>query len=97
MAAMGSGLQSGGWSSISVDPLDAVCDFGVDGSDGVEERLSMALGGMVGRAARARLEPELGPEGWGELLDATREELRANIEHGSVRLTGRTWLVTASA
>jgi SAM-dependent methyltransferase len=90
-------LTSAGWSDVAVDPVDGVCDYAVDGGDGVEERLAMALSGAVGRAVREALEPALGPAGWEAALDDARAELRGHLVDGAVRLVGRTWLVTASA
>ena len=93
---VGDVLTEAGWSNVIVEALDPVLDYSLDGSDGVEERLAMALSGSLGRAARAELEPELGPDGWAALLDEVRDELRTFVVDGSVRLTGHIWLVTAS-
>lgn len=90
-------LESAGWSDVTISPLDGTCDFGIDGSDGVEERLAMALAGTTGRQARAELEPRLGPVRWAEVLDETRDDLRSSLDGGVVRFTSRTWLVTAAA
>jgi len=89
-------LARAGWSGAVVEPLDGLCDYGSDGSDGVEERLAVALSGAVGRAARAELETRLGPEGWAAALDEARDELRSHLHDGAVRVVGRTWLVTAT-
>jgi SAM-dependent methyltransferase len=89
-------LTVAGWSDVTIEPVDGLCDYSIDGSDGVEERLTIALSGMVGRAARAELEPRLGPDGWRALLDEARDELRAHLVDGAVRFVGHTWLVTAS-
>jgi SAM-dependent methyltransferase len=88
-------LDDAGWTDIQLHPHDPVLDYSIDGSDGVDERLAVALSGMVGRAARAELEPELGPDGWAALVDAARADLRGRITDGSVRTTGCIWLVTA--
>ena len=89
-------LTGAGWSDVTIEPVDGICDYGIDGSDGVEERLTAALSGMVGRAAKAELEPRLGPAGWQAALDEARAELRAQLVDGAVRFVGHTWLVTAT-
>jgi hypothetical protein len=89
-------LDGSGWADVAVEALDGVCDFSVDGSDGVEERLQAALSGTIGRALLETLEPALGAAGWEEALDETRAALRADIVDGSSRFTGHTWLVTAT-
>jgi len=89
-------LADSGWTDIRVEPVDGMCDFSVDGSDGVEERLTVALAGRIGQAARERLEPTLGPDGWRAALDDARAELRATLVDGTVRFVSRTWLVTAA-
>ena len=88
-------LAGAGWSGISTEALDFTCDFGLDGSDGVEQRLSMILGTTSGRAAHAQLEPHLGTSGWAALLDDVRAELRRQLVDGVVRFPGAAWLVTA--
>jgi SAM-dependent methyltransferase len=89
-------LTVAGWSDVSIEPIDGLCDYGIDGSDGVEERLAIALSSTVGRAVRAELEPRLDPEGWQAVLDEARAELRAQLVDGTVRLVAHTWLVTAT-
>lgn len=89
-------LASSGWAEVGVAPFDAVCDYGVDGGDGVEERLTMILATSMGWAARAQLEPRLGAGGWARLLDDVRAELRRNLVDGRVQFNGATWLVTAT-
>ncbi len=89
-------LNGSGWSDVSIDVADAMCDYAMDGSDGVEERLAVALSGTVGRAVRAQLEPRLGAGEWDAVVDEARAELRASRIDGSVRFVGHTWLVTAA-
>jgi hypothetical protein len=89
-------LTVAGWSDITVEPNDGLCDYALDGSDGVEERLTIALSGTLGRAVRAELEPRLGPVGWKGALENARDEIRAKLVDGSVRIAGHTWLVTAT-
>ncbi len=93
---IGEVLSASGWSDVTIEPVDGLCDYAIDGSDGVEERLTVALSGTVGRAARAALEPRLGPDGWHAVLDEARAELRAQLVDGAVRFVGHTWLVTAA-
>lgn len=93
---IGDVLTEAGWSDVIVEALDVVLDYSLDGSDGVEERLAMALSGALGRSAQAELEPKLGPDGWAALLDEARADLRGGLVDGAFRLTGHIWLVTAS-
>lgn len=88
-------LDAAGWADVAVEPFDAMCDYGRDGSDGVEERLTMILGTSIGTQARQELQAELGEEAWNDLLDDVRAELRANLVDGRVQFNGATWLVTA--
>ncbi len=89
-------LAVAGWSDVTIEPFDGLCDYAIDGSDGVEERLTVALSGTFGRAARAALEPHLDRDGWEAVLDEARAELRAQLVDGAVRFVGHTWLVTAT-
>jgi SAM-dependent methyltransferase len=89
-------LGAGGWADLEVEPVDGVCDYAIDGSDGVDERLAVALSGSVGRAVRSALEAELGPRGWAAALDEARAELRSHLVDGALRIVGHTWLVTAT-
>lgn len=89
-------LTDAGWSDLSIDPIDAMADFSLDGSDGVEERLAVALAGRVAQAARRALEPQLGEAGWHALLDEARAELRSQLVDGTVKFLARSWLVTAT-
>ena len=88
-------LTVAGWSDVTIEPSDGLCDYSIDGSDGVEERLAIALSSTYGRAVRAALEPRLDPDEWQAVLDEARAELRAELVDGAVRLVGHTWLVTA--
>lgn len=89
-------LDEAGWTGIAVEPFDAICDYGTDGSDGVERRIRMILSGQTGRLARETLLPSLGAQGWDELLDEVRAEVRSAVTDGRVQFPGRTWLVTAT-
>ncbi|HZY09136.1 MAG TPA: hypothetical protein VFE69_15370, partial [Ilumatobacteraceae bacterium] len=88
-------LATAGWSEVAIEPLDGLCDYSIDGSDGVEERLATVLSGSVGRAVRAELEPRLGPDGWRAALDDARDEIRDRMDGDAFRFVGHTWLVTA--
>jgi hypothetical protein len=90
-------LTDAGWADITVEPFDGLCDYGADGSDGVEERLAMVLSTTTGRQARAELEPHLGEEGWTRLVDDVRADIRRNTVDGVVTFVGHTWLVTATS
>ena len=90
-------LEQAGWVGIGVDAADVTCDYSRGGSDGVEERLTMVLNTTSGRAARAQLEPQLGPYRWAALLDDVRGELRERLVNGRVAFNGAGWLVTAHA
>ncbi len=89
-------LSGSGWSDVAIEPFDALCDYSIDGSDGVEERLAIALSGTVGRAVRAQLEPRLDAAGWEAVVDEARAELREHLVDGAIRFVGHTWLVTAT-
>jgi hypothetical protein len=89
-------LRLGGWADVTIEPVDGVCDYSIDGSDGVEERLAIALSGTVGRTARAALEPRLGPAGWQAVVEEVRADLRAELVDGALRFVGHTWVVTAT-
>jgi hypothetical protein len=72
------------------------CDYGIDASDGVEARLAVALAGSVGRAARAELEPEVGPDGWEAIVEEMRADLASRRTGGTIQLMAHIWLVTAT-
>lgn len=90
-------LTEAGWHDITVEPFDGICDYGIDGSDGVEERLAVVLTSSTGRAARAELEPGLGAAGWAALVEDVRAELRRHLVDGVVKFVGRVWVVSAVA
>ena len=89
-------LTVAGWSDVLIEPLDGSCDYSIDGSDGVEECLAIALSSTFGREVRAALEPRLDADGWRAVLDEARADMRAHLVDGAVRFTGHTWLVTAT-
>jgi SAM-dependent methyltransferase len=90
-------LGAAGWSEVALGPLDVVLDYGLDGSDGVEHRLAMALTVSTGRVAAARLRPTLGESGWADVLEEMRAEIRGALDDGVVRIPGACWLLTATA
>lgn len=89
-------LADAGWASVGIKPLDVMFDYGIDGSDGVEERLATILGTATGRLAREQLEPAVGADGWARVVDEVRAELRRHLVDGVVKFPGAIWLVTAT-
>ncbi|CAJ1493862.1 class I SAM-dependent methyltransferase [[Mycobacterium] kokjensenii] len=88
-------LAESGWSDVVIDAFDGICNFGVDGSDGVEERLMLLLSNRTGQQARAELTERLGADGWAAAVEEVRDELRRQRVDGVVQFPGRTWVVTA--
>ncbi|MFT4083321.1 MAG: methyltransferase domain-containing protein [Nocardioides sp.] len=88
-------LDGAGWAEVEVRRLDFVCDYGRDGTDGVENRLATLLSITSGQDARRILEPQLGATGWSDLLDEIREELRGHLVDGVLRFPGAVWILTA--
>lgn len=88
-------LERAGWERVEISPFDFTCDFGFDGSDGVEHRLAVLRGSFIGRRAHKELLPALGADGWERLLDQVRERLRSERVDGAVRFPGACWLVSA--
>ncbi|MCU1369203.1 MAG: class SAM-dependent methyltransferase [Ilumatobacteraceae bacterium] len=88
-------LTGSGWDDVAIEAFDALCDYGSEGSDGVDERLTMILNTGGGRMAQDQLEPALGADGWAALLDDVRTELRRHLVDGTLQFDGATWLVTA--
>jgi SAM-dependent methyltransferase len=93
---VGDVLGAAGWHDVDLAPLDVDLRFGIDGSDGVEERLAVILSGSTGSQAAEQLPPLLGEAGWNELLDEVRAEVRTCMVDGAVQFPGCMWLVTAS-
>jgi SAM-dependent methyltransferase len=89
-------LAGAGWSDLALAAVDGMCDYAIDGGDGVEERLAVMLSGTLGRAARAELERRLGPAEFEAVLEEARADLRTGVVDGGLRYPGHTWLVTAS-
>jgi len=85
-------LTGASWTDVAVEPFDGVCNFGIDGSDGVEERLALLLANRTGQQARAELETR----GWAGVVEELRAELRRQRVDGVVQFPGRTWVVTAN-
>lgn len=89
-------LAGAGWHDIELEAFDGICNFGIDGSDGVEERLTLLLSNRTGQQARAELSERLGADGWAGVVDELRDELRRQRVDGVVQFPGRTWVVTAT-
>jgi SAM-dependent methyltransferase len=84
-------LADAGWRHITIEPFDAMCRFDVDGSDGVDERLTLLLGSFTGVAFREQIAPDEQPA----VLEAVRRHL-ASLKTGEVlELPGAVWVVTA--
>ncbi|WP_170285936.1 class I SAM-dependent methyltransferase [Nocardioides rubriscoriae] len=90
-------LTGAGWSDVAVTPYDFDCDYGWDGSDGVEHRMATMLATTTGQRVQAQLRPRLGPDGWALLLDEVRAHLRGHLVDGSLRFPAAVWLVTGTA
>ena len=90
-------LTEAGWNDVALEAFDGVCNFGIGGSDGVEERLALILANRTGQQARAELEAKLGADGWAGVVEELRDELRRQRVDGVVQFPGRTWVVTAIA
>jgi len=88
-------LADAGWDDIGLEAFDGVCNFSIDGSDGVEERLTMILSNRTGQQARTELTDRLGPDGWDGVVEELRDELRRHRVDGVVKFPGHTWVVTA--
>jgi hypothetical protein len=89
-------LTDAGWGDVDLAAFDGVCDFSIDGSDGVEERLTMILANSTGQQARTELQPRLGADGWAGVVDELRDELRRHRVDGVLKFPGYTWVVTAT-
>ena len=90
-------LTVAGWSDVTIEPSDGSCDYAIDGSDGVEEVLAIALSSTFGSAVRAALEPGLDPGGWQAVVDEAQRTCAPSWSTGRSRpLTGYAWLVTAT-
>ncbi|MEZ5239789.1 MAG: class I SAM-dependent methyltransferase [Microthrixaceae bacterium] len=75
---LGAVLVESGWEQVHLEALDAECDYGFDGSDGVDQRLSAALAGTLGTELRRRIESDGGPGHFEMLLEETRRDPRAD-------------------
>lgn len=88
-------LTDAGWAQVGVAAYDGVCNFSIDGSDGVEERLTMILSNRTGQQARTELPARLGADGWAAVVEELRDELRRHRVDGVLKFPGHTWVVTA--
>jgi len=84
------------WADVELAAFDGVCNFSIDGSDGVEERLTMILSNRTGQQARTELPARLGEDGWAAVVDKLRDELRRHRVDGVLKFPGHTWVVTAT-
>lgn len=90
-------LDAAGWQEVSIEPCDVWLRYDAAGSDGVAERLTMALANGSSRAAIAQIRPGLSDEQWAGVLDEVRAEIRTAMVDGVVQVPGAIWLVTATA
>lgn len=90
-------LEGAGWSDVAVAPYDFDCDYGWDGTDGVEHRMATLFATRTGRQVREQIEPRLGAADWAGLLEEVREHLREHRVDGTLRLPAAVWLVTGTA
>ncbi|SDE17517.1 class I SAM-dependent methyltransferase [Glycomyces harbinensis] len=88
-------LTGAGWDSVRIDAFDFTCDYGFNGTDGVEERVTTVLSGGLGRLAREQLVPRIGVDGWESLVDEVRAELRRRLVGGVLRFPGAVWIAGA--
>ncbi len=93
---IGDVLESAGWVDVSIESVVGTCDFGLDGSDGAQERLAVALAGSVGIATRAALLPVVGEQRWDELCEQAIAGMRSRATGDTVRFDSSAWLVTAT-
>ncbi|MCU1504079.1 MAG: type 11 methyltransferase [Ilumatobacteraceae bacterium] len=84
-------LIDAGWTAIDIAPVDTVARFGLDGSDGIEERLTQMLTSESGRRFTAQVpEDQRGPG-----IAAARADLLEHLVDGEVQLHAAAWLVRA--
>lgn len=88
-------LTEAGWRDAAVEPFDATCSYGMNGGDGVEERMTMLLATQTGRLATEQLRPTLDDAAWQALLEDVRADVRTAMVDGVVQFPGRTWIVSA--
>ena len=84
-------LIDGGWMAIDIEPLDRVARFGLDGSDGIEERLAQLRVGESGRRLTEQVPDADQPAAW----KAARAELEEHLVDGELTLPAAAWLVHA--
>lgn len=88
-------LTEAGWGEVAATPFDAICSFGINGSDGVEERMAMLMATQTGRLAAEQLRQTLDDDAWQALLEDVRADIRTAMVDGVVQFPGRTWIVSA--
>jgi SAM-dependent methyltransferase len=84
-------LIDGGWSAIDIEPVDTVVRFGLDGSDGIEERMIQMMTSETGR----RFVSQVPEEARGPALEAARRDLARYMVDGELQLDAAAWLVRA--
>lgn len=84
-------LIDAGWSAIEIDPLDAMCHFDVDGSDGVDERLTLLMASDSGQRFLQQVPEARQPAG----IAAARADVASYVVDGRVELAAGCWLVHA--
>lgn len=88
-------MGGAGWTHVQVTPLDGTCDFTQGGvTDGVSERMRLALNGNVGRTMRQHILTNHGQKEFQGLYQAATERLKNCLPDGVI-FTGHAWLVTA--
>ncbi|MCB1271988.1 MAG: class I SAM-dependent methyltransferase [Microthrixaceae bacterium] len=88
-------LLEAGWDEVHLVALTARCDYRTRSTDGVDERMAVALSGSVGRVALERARRELGAEELHGLLDRARGLLAERAGHRGVGFDARAWLTAA--
>ena len=84
-------LIDAGWSAIDIEPVDTIARFGLDGSDGLDERMVQLLAGEVGRRFLEQVpEADRAPA-----IAAARAELAEHVVDSELQLAAAAWLVRA--
>jgi SAM-dependent methyltransferase len=85
-------LRAAGWTDVSIVGHDIACPIGWPHSDGVEERLAVALASEPGRLLREQVAVADQPA----IISAVRASLAERVHDGALRLDASIWLVTAT-
>ena len=81
-------LDAAGWIDIDIAPVDVDLRFGIDGSDGVEERLAVILSGSTGSSPCRQLRPMLGDQTGRPCSTRSAPRLRTSMVDGAVQFPG---------